>query len=97
MLVRAYRFTDKLGVVIVKSSVALTETMLAGIGMIWRRVLDVLLLIVGVLLFILRPIWALLMIILGAVGSLFGRTSGRTVQRRQGTNGAARRSCQRAR
>ncbi len=84
MLVRAYRLTDKLGVVILKSSVALTETMLAGIGMIWRRVVDVLLLIGGVLWFILRPLWALLSIVFGGIGGRFGRTSGRTMRAGKG-------------
>ncbi len=84
MLVRAYRLTDKLGVVILKSSVALTETMLAGIGMIWRRVVDVLLLIGGVLWFILRPILALLAIIVGGIGGLFGFAGGRTLRAGKG-------------
>ena len=84
MLVRAYRLTDKLGVVVLKSSIALTETMLAGIGMIWRRVVDVLLLVGGVLLFILRPVWLLLMLILGVIGGLFGRTTGRTMRAGRG-------------
>ncbi len=90
MLVRAYRLTDKVGVVILKLSVALTETMLAGIGMIWRRIVVLLLLVASLLLFILRPIWILLLLIADGVGSLFGRTTNRTV--RVGTNRMARRS-----
>ncbi len=71
MLVRAYRFTDKLGVVILKSSVALVDTTLDGLSTVWRRVAAVLGVIGGLLWLIIRPILMLFGLIFGF---LFGRT-----------------------
>ncbi len=84
MLVRAYRFTDKLGVVVLKSSVALVDLTLDGIGMIWRRVAVVLALIGGIVWLILGPILALF-------GLAFGQTVG-GARTRAGSGSMARRA-----
>lgn len=47
MLVRAYRLTDRLGVVVLKGGLALTETLLAGLGIIWSGVARVLGVLMG--------------------------------------------------
>ncbi len=86
MLVRAYRLTDKLGVVILKSSIALVDTTLDGLSIIWRRIAAVLLIIGGILGLLLRPLVFLFSLIWG----LLTRTGGRTV--RAGSNTMARRA-----
>jgi TolB protein len=71
MLARAYRFTDKLGIVFLKSALAVVDATLDGLNMIWRRVVVVLFLILGILLFVLRPVRSLLGLIFGwLLGSL---------------------------
>lgn len=72
MLVRAYRITDKLGVVFLKGTLALVDTILDGIGMIWRRIAAVLAVIGGVLWLILRPIAAAIVMLLSIILGLFG-------------------------
>lgn len=86
MLVRAYRLTDKLGILLLKSSVAFS-------GMLLDTVASVRYLTGGVFLFfwaIIRRIalliWSIIRLILGAAGAvgllilrLFGRASGRAV------------------
>ncbi|NUQ05034.1 MAG: hypothetical protein HUU31_14205, partial [Anaerolineae bacterium] len=67
MLTRTYRAADKLGVVALKSSLALVDLTLDGIGVIWHGVAQLLLLLARVLLFILRPVGLLI----GAVAGLF--------------------------
>ena len=74
MLVRAYRFTDKLGVVFLKSSIALVDTMLDGLSMIWRRIAIVLAFIGGILWLMLRPIFALFGLLFGGGQLLLGFT-----------------------
>src|SRR5450432_1629549 len=83
MLVRAYRFTDKLGVVFLKSSIALVDTTLDGLGMIWRRIAVVLTLLGGILWFVLRPIFALFGLLFGFILRSFG------ISRRPNRAGAA--------
>ncbi|MCC6802809.1 MAG: PD40 domain-containing protein [Anaerolineae bacterium] len=72
MLVRAYRLTDKLGVVRLKGTLALVDTTLDGIGMIWRRIAAVLAIIGGVLWFVLRPFAAAIMLLVSVILGLFG-------------------------
>ena len=67
MLVRAYRFTDKLGVVFLKSSIALVDTTLDGLSMIWRRIAVVLAFIGGILWLVLRPIVVLFGLLFGCI------------------------------
>ncbi len=81
MLVRAYRFTDKLGVVFLKSSLALVDTTLDGIGMIWGRIALILAFILGVLMLLLRPVVALLGLLLSLVLGVFGLRARRTSAR----------------
>ncbi len=80
MLLRAYRFTDKFGVVLLKLSIALVDALLDGLLLIRRAVF-------GVVLFVARLVWRILRPILGvfaAVVRLFvglvGRGSRQTVQ-----------------
>src|SRR5215207_4827507 len=42
MLVRAYRLTDRFGVVLLKGSVALVDATLLGIGIVWSAISGVL-------------------------------------------------------
>jgi TolB protein len=58
MLLRAYRLSDKLGIVLLKSLVALTDATLAGLLLVRQAV-------VALLLLIARPIIALLSLVLG--------------------------------
>lgn len=76
MLVRAYRLTDKFGVITLKLSVALVDALLDGVGVVWGAISAVLLLLVGAVWFVLRP---LLLLIGGAILGAFGitRPSGR--------------------
>ncbi len=72
MLVRAYRITDKLGVVLLKGTLALVDTILDGISMIWRRIAAVLAVIGGVLWIFLRPIAVALGLLVSLILGLFG-------------------------
>ena len=90
MLVRAYRFTDKLGVVFLKSSIALVDTTLDGLSMIWRRIAVVLLFIGGILWFVLRPIVALFGLLFGGILGAFGLSTSRA--KRAGSGTMARRA-----
>lgn len=83
MLVRAYRFTDKLGIVFLKSSAMLVDTLLDGLHMIWWR-------IAAMLGFIFRPLVMALGMLLGLFLRLFGFTREKTIQ--AGTNTMARRA-----
>lgn len=65
MLVRAYRFTDKLGVVFLKGSLALVDVILDGIGMIWQP-------ISAVLWIVLRPVATVVGLLLALILGLFG-------------------------
>ncbi len=80
MLARAYRFTDKFGVVIIKLSVALVDALLDGLFVLRRAALGILIGLGRVVWFVLKPILALL----AAVAALFVRgtrtVGGRTVQ-----------------
>lgn len=72
MLIRAYRLTDKFGVVGLKLSLAMVDITLDGLGVIWRALVQVLLLVFGVLRvvlgWIIRPLWALLRFLARLVG-----------------------------
>ena len=85
MLVRAYRFTDKLGVVFLKSSVVLVDTTLDGLSMIWRRIAVVLAFIGGILWFVLRPIVALFALLFGGILGSFGIRTGRSSRTTSGS------------
>lgn len=61
MLLRAYRFTDKLGIVLLKLSTALAYALLAGLG-------DVL----GVVAYVLRGVFAALALVAGLLVRIFG-------------------------
>lgn len=75
MLVRAYRLTDKLGIVILKSSLALVDMTLDGISLLVQRILaPVLRLIVRLL----RPIGTLFGLLLLLLFNLFRRATGQT-------------------
>lgn len=90
MLVRAYRFTDKIGIVFLKLGVAVVDTTLDGLSIIWRWVAALLMLVVRLLGFIVRPVLLLLGLI---VGGLLGAV-GVNVRRgaRAGANTMARRA-----
>jgi len=64
MLTRTYRIADKLGVVTLKSSLALIDITLDGISVIWRAVFAVLRLLARAVWFVVRPI-------LTVIGGLF--------------------------
>jgi hypothetical protein len=75
MLVRAYRLTDKLGVVFLKSSAALVDVTLDGLSILLHRILGPVFRLLGI---IFRPIalvlgWLLLLIV-----NLFRRATGQT-------------------
>ncbi|MEO8395655.1 MAG: hypothetical protein ABI700_21850, partial [Chloroflexota bacterium] len=93
MLVRAYRFTDKLGVVFLKSSVALVDTTLDGLSMIWRRIAVVLAFFGGILWFVLRPIVALFGLLFGVILGSFGIS---TAKAGRGASGSMARRAARA-
>jgi TolB protein len=91
MLVRAYRLTDKFGVAVLKSSIALVDYSLAGVGVITGvvrgglgGVLAVLLGIGSVIYRILRRIglliWGILRALLSLVGGTARRSSGQAAQ-----------------
>ncbi len=78
MMLRAYRLTDKLGVVLLKSSIALIETTQTGLNLgVWfvqryllGSVLAVLGVVWGVIFAILRRIWLVVRRILGVFGGV---------------------------
>jgi TolB protein len=106
MLLRAYRLTDKLGIVLLKSSVALVDTSHAGVGMIVgavRRilvgsVLSVLLTIGFALYRIVRrmalAVWSVIRAILSVLGvvGLSGLTISRRMTGQAATGAMARRA-----
>ncbi len=84
MLVRAYRLTDKVGVAILKSGVALTDTTMAGVSIVAKAgrgglssvfgTLFMLILGIGRLIFaVLRRIARVFLIIFGFIAAIFGR------------------------
>ncbi|MBE2266902.1 MAG: PD40 domain-containing protein [Anaerolinea sp.] len=90
MLLRAYRFTDKFGVVLLKLSIAFADALLDGLGMLWWT-------LVGVVGLILRLFWRILRPIVGifaGIAMFFVRTlrraGGQTVQ--AGGNAMVRRA-----
>ncbi len=93
MLVRAYRLTDKFGVVILKSSAAfgqLTElgvTRLTGVGQ--RSIGGLLAIVAGIILAILRAILRVLRAIFGVIFRLFGVSAKRVSQQAAGTVSAS--------
>ncbi|MDX2160155.1 MAG: DPP IV N-terminal domain-containing protein [bacterium] len=64
MLLRAYRVTDKVGVVILKLSASLVDSTLQGISIIWRAFARLLAVLFAVLWFILKP----MRLLVGAAG-----------------------------
>lgn len=75
MLTRTYRLTDKLGIVVLKTSLALVDALLDGAELLVNGVLRP---IARVLLFILRPILRLLALIAIGFLNLFRRATGQT-------------------
>jgi TolB protein len=94
MLVRAYRLTDKLGVVFLKGSIALVDTTLEGLGILWRGAVALLLGIGRILWIVLGPIFnvivGLLLFLLNGVLRLTGSTA--ISARRSGSAAMARRA-----
>lgn len=71
MLLRAYRITDKLGVVLLKLSIGLVDALLEGLAVIRHGV-------VGLVTLIARLLWGILRPLLGIVAALFGLVLGLT-------------------
>lgn len=81
MLVRAYRLTDKVGVVLLKSSVALVETTLTGLALVTQGVRRGLAALVGGVIFrLVRLVWGVLrrvaLVIWGILRAVFGFIGG---------------------
>jgi TolB protein len=95
MLIRAYRLTDRFGIVILKSSIALADALFDGLSLIWRAIARVLRFVLGgVVRVVLRPLFALLagiglFLLNGGLG-LLGFTRRQAAQ--TGTNVMARRA-----
>jgi TolB protein len=94
MLVRAYRLTDKLGVVFLKGSIALVDTTLEGLGILWRGAAALLIGIGRILWIVLGPIFnvivGLLLFLVNGVLRLTGNTA--VSARRTGSAAMARRA-----
>jgi TolB protein len=88
MLVRAYRLTDRLGVVLLKSAALVVEETLAGISIIWNQV--ILAFALWLWRFILRPIVRFFGLILLGIYNLFRRATGQSAL--AASNSMARRS-----
>jgi TolB protein len=67
MLVRAYRFTDKFGIILLKSSLVLVDTTLEGLRILWRPFSALFGILGGILLLILRPVLLLFGILLSPI------------------------------
>lgn len=80
MLLRAYRFTDKLGVVLLKLSVALVDALFEGLVVIRQTVAAALMLIFRIVRVIIRPIFLIFAAVIMAVGGLLRRAGGQTVK-----------------
>lgn len=94
MLLRAYRLTDKLGVAVLKGSVALFDVLLEGLGIVWRQIAFVLGSVWRLIWFVLRPFTFVIASILVFFFNIFLRATGQTAisLRRSGTNAMARRA-----
>jgi TolB protein len=94
MLVRAYRLTDKCGVIALKGSLALIDLTLDGLGVVWRQIAFVLLAVARVVWMVLRPFAFILASILVFIFNIFLRATGQTAisVRRSGSNAMARRA-----
>lgn len=68
MLVHAFRITDRLGVALLKSAALIVDETLAGVQIVWNRVV----------LFVARPVLRALLFVLLLLVSLVGRAFGRT-------------------
>ncbi|MBZ0297965.1 MAG: DPP IV N-terminal domain-containing protein [Anaerolineae bacterium] len=79
MLVRAYRLTDRMGVVILKSSAALTDGLLGSASAVRRFIVGVLLLIWSVVRWLLLLVWSVIRALLAVIGAvaLFALNMGR--------------------
>lgn len=75
MLVRAYRLTDKLGIVLLKSSLALVDVTLDGLSLLVQRIFAPILRLLGL---VLRPIGTLFGLLLLLLLNLFRRATGQT-------------------
>lgn len=80
MLLRAYRFTDKSGVVLLKLSIALIDALLEGLLLIRRAVAGVVLFIARTVWRILRPFAGLLVAVLMIFVNLLRRGGAQTAQ-----------------
>ncbi|PJF25647.1 MAG: hypothetical protein CUN53_11710, partial [Phototrophicales bacterium] len=78
MLLRAYRLTDKLGVAVLKGSVALYDAALDGIGIVWRQIVFVLGGVWRLIWFVLRPLAFVIASILVFFFNIFLRATGQT-------------------
>lgn len=95
MLVRAYRLTDRFGVVILKGSVALAETTLLGLSIIWGAVAGVLGRVFALVAAVLRTLFGRVVVPAGrTVVKSTGQMSSRVAQSATGaaTGAMARRS-----
>ncbi len=90
MLLRAYRFTDKFGVVLLKLSIGLVDVLLDGLVVIRQTVFGVVALILRILWTILRPILGVFAAVIMVFVGLVRRTGGQTAQ--AGGNAMARRA-----
>ncbi|MCC6805144.1 MAG: PD40 domain-containing protein, partial [Anaerolineae bacterium] len=93
MLVRAYRFTDKLGVVFLKSCLVLVETTLEGLRILWRPFGALFGLLASILLLLLRPLGLLFGVLLTPI---LGDRRARSGTRAAGAAGGMARRATRA-
>jgi TolB protein len=94
MLLRAYRLTDKIGVAVLKGSVALYDAALDGLGIVWRQIALILSGVWRIIWFVVRPLAFAIATILVFVFNIFLRATGQTALslRRSGSNAMARRA-----
>src|SRR3954466_5787910 len=85
MLLRAYRFTDKLGIVFLKTALAVVDATLDGLSIIWRPVAIVLAFIVGALWSVLSALVGLMVRFFGLILRMVGVRTARTTRVASGT------------